>query len=527
MLKRIRSFTVLLSCILMGSLLVSCSIFVSSTEPEETSSDIAFADPSLDTATTALQEDEEILVEEEEPLSEQELIQEKNQILVERYLETAQALKDELKYNEAEQQLLEALNLAPANTDVLNALSEIQVLLGKGSGDIEEIKRIATQRFEVKKQQLKHKALDTFQKGKVLMDRTEYSRALVYFENVINQVKWSTYTVDWGTLEGDAMSLLDECERLQTLKETEVRRQQEREAFERIRKEEENQQLQIDHQIGLLLEGAIDKFFRQDFDGSEELCNQIVKLDPKNDKALEMLDSIDDARRQKNASDYVTRKREAFLQWKDEIEETRIPYFGIMKEASEEEWARLSQLRSTAKSLGIEDAESPEDQGLRIRLKNTRADFNFEEEEIGIVANVIHNFTGIPVVVDAGVRQELEDNAQTISLPDLKDITVESLLNIIAEMIGEGLTWTVKDGVVVVTKQEKLRDNIKIRIHPIKDITFGLTDFYGPEIGKLAGTADEFSEDETNPFGGEVEKIIPIPVEDVENLIRENISRES
>jgi general secretion pathway protein D len=78
----------------------------------------------------------------------------------------------------------------------------------------------------------------------------------------------------------------------------------------------------------------------------------------------------------------------------------------------------------------------------------------------------------------------------------------------------------------VITKTEKLTDDIQIRIHPIKDITFGLTDFYGPTIGQLKA-ADDSYDDETNPFGGELEKITPIPVEDVETLIRENIARES
>jgi general secretion pathway protein D len=253
----------------------------------------------------------------------------------------------------------------------------------------------------------------------------------------------------------------------------------------------------------------------------------VLKLDPKNDKAMEMEDNIDEARRQVNARDYVSRKREAYLKWKEQIEETRIPYFGVLTEASEEEWARITRLRSSEKVLGIAALDSPENRALRLQLKNTRSDFNFEDDDITTVANVVHSFTGIPIVVNGEVRIELEDNAQTVTLTDLKDISVESLLNIIVEQIGEGLTWTIRKGVVEITKQEKLMDDIQIRIHPIKDITFGLTKFRGPVIGQIT-PPDETGEDaETSIFGGELEKETPIPPEDVLGLIQENIARET
>ena len=152
MVKRIISYTLVTSAILFCSFLVACSTLVNPSESPETSSGDAFADPVLDTAVMPPQEDDMTSSDdEEEPLSEEEMLQQKNQILVDRYLENAQVLKEELKYEEAEQQLLEALTLAPTDSDVLQALDEIQELLGGKTGGTAD----AAERYEIKKQQLK------------------------------------------------------------------------------------------------------------------------------------------------------------------------------------------------------------------------------------------------------------------------------------------------------------------------------------------------------------------------------------
>jgi len=524
MLKHIRSITVVSICLFVFISAFSCSSFSSSESDAGDPVVLAFGDPGVDTALMSPQEEESPLDDEE--LS-QDLEQQKNLVLVERYLENAKNLKDQLKYEKAEAQLLKALDIDPSSSEVTKNLNEVQSLLGKKAGEIGEIKRLAAERYEVRKQQLKHNALDTFQKAKLYIDREEYARAIMYLENVINQINWSSYSVDWGSLKEDTEAKLVEAKQLKVRKETEIRRQQEREAFEKIRGEEKAQEAEFEKQISMLMDGAIDKMLHQDFDGAQELAEKVIQLDPKNLDALGLLDDVEEARHQINAMDYLSKRHEAYLKMKEDLEETRIPYFGVLTEAPEEEWARLTQLRTSEKVLGITDVNTPENRALAARLKNTRSDFNFEEDEITTVANVVHNFTGIPIVVDSEVSMELEDNAQTITLPSLTGVSVESLLNIICEQIGEGLTWTLQKGVVVITRQEKLVDNIQIRLHPIKDITFGLTTFRGPVIGQITPPDGTGEDAETSIFGGELEKQQPLPPEDVLNLIRENIARET
>ena len=504
--------------LLLFSLTIGCSTFVADEEPMV----VSYGDPSMDAP---------VMVPQDEGSDQGDdttgIVDQKNQIMLDRYLDNAKNLKEKLKYEEAQDELIKALSIDPANSKAIGMLNQIQSLLGNKSGEISEIKKMAADRSEVRKQQLKHKALDDYYKGQLYKDRGEYDKAMLFFESVINQIGWSANSVDWESLEEDAKTALEETKRLKVDAETKLRQQQEKEAFEKIRQEEVAQKAALDYQISVLLEAAIDEVMKMKFDLAQEHAEEVLKLDPKHEKAMELIDNIEEARREVNARIYVEKKREAYQQWKEDIEETRIPYYGILNELDEEEWNKISQKRSTAKVLGLESVDSPENRALSIRLKNTRSDFNFEDDEITTVANVINAFTGIPVVVNGEVKMELEDNAQTITLTDLKGISVESLLNIITDQIGEGLTWTIDKGVVVITKQEKLVDNILPRLHPIKDITFGVTEFRGPVIGQITPPDETGEGPEDSIFGGDLETEQPIPPEEVINLIQENIARES
>ena len=162
MFKHIKRLNLVVACLLVCGLGVACSTLTN--EDTLSESEENFADPALDTAMVASMGTAS-LPPESAPLGgspQDNLVQEKNRILVERYLENAKAFKESLKYEDAEQQLIEALNLDPSNADILKALNEVQSLLGKKTGEVGEIKRLASERYEVRKQQLMHKALDTF-----------------------------------------------------------------------------------------------------------------------------------------------------------------------------------------------------------------------------------------------------------------------------------------------------------------------------------------------------------------------------
>ena len=103
-------------------------------------------------------------------------------------------------------------------------------------------------------------------------------------------------------------------------------------------------------------------------------------------------------------------------------------------------------------------------------------------------------------------------------------ISVEELLNILTEMAGPEVTWTVRHETILITTIQKAAGELVIHNHDISDIIFGLTDFLGPRIGQLR-LLDEIEDDDGGGlFGGLGEKPTLNEPDDLETLIRDNVS---
>jgi general secretion pathway protein D len=141
--------------------------------------------------------------------------------------------------------------------------------------------------------------------------------------------------------------------------------------------------------------------------------------------------------------------------------------------------------------------------------------------------NGVSVLSGIPIVVDPEVALELESSGVVLNVSTLTDISVESLLNIITQQAGEDLTWTVKHGVAMVTRKDKALGAGLPRIHSVQDLTFALTDFGGPKIGRIPLPGEEVDEESGGPYGSDQVGENVVQPEEIVNLIRENIARDT
>jgi type II secretory pathway component GspD/PulD (secretin) len=183
-------------------------------------------------------------------------------------------------------------------------------------------------------------------------------------------------------------------------------------------------------------------------------------------------------------------------------------------------------LRGSARSLGL-DANDPEIEALLARLADTRMDADFQDMTIVQVANNIFFSTDIPVSVDPEVATELDDAAEYVTLTGLRDLPVESLLNILVEQVGQQLAWTIRNGRVYITKSEKAAGMPIVRVHNIQDLTFPITDFKGVNIRDIPLPGEAGDDNETTIFSSELDRVRIIEPDEVLNLVRENIARES
>ncbi|MEW6741129.1 MAG: hypothetical protein AB1486_00070 [Planctomycetota bacterium] len=456
------------------------------------------------------------------------LMREKNRVLVERAIDAAQGFMERADYDKAEAELSRALEIDPANPELIRELRKVQELLGKREGEVATLSELAGERYKVRREQLRLEADEIFKTGIEQMERGNTTEAERSFDTVANYIRWSTLDIDWGDLPERAAEAAERARSAKKEAAAERQRAIEEETFRRLKKEEEDERARQTARIDTLTVAAVDEFDAKNFDKAEKLAQEILAIDPRDDRARELAEAAREARRDQRKTDFVEKRREAFRTWKEQIEEARVPYQGILLGPDPEFWERISKIRGSARNLGLEEIDDPDTARVRRLVETERMPANFQDTAVAEVTSAITNFTGIPVNIDPEVRQQLDDAAATVTLTNLTDVKLSNLLSLICEQLGEELTWTVRSGTVVITSKEKSHGRPVIKIHPIQDITFGLQDFAGPKLDEIQlSTAETFGEEGPGLFGGDLEKLEIIPPADIVTLIRENIAQGS
>lgn len=395
-----------------------------------------------------------------------------------------------------------------------------------GDPDVATIAADAEERWKIKQQQLKMEAEEAFLEGQRLFDAGKYDDALVHFEQALNHIKWAPVGVDWGSLEDRAKSAYEAAERAKSRKGSEVRREQEKKAFEKIQEEELAERSRREATILRVLEDAISAYNRNEFDESERLSDEVLELDPQNDRARKLKSASVSAARDKFNKAAIDARKDEFRRWKQDIEETRIPYSDILTGPNEDFWRKVSDLRSRESLLSLEAVESPEVKELKAKVASTRIDnIQFVDVSLTDAVAFLSTVSGITILVDPEVASET--SGSTLNISSISNNTVENLLNILTAQAGEGLTWVPKSGAVFITKKEKAAGTAVPRIHTVQDLSFTLNDFRGPRIGAITPPGAEFDEEAGSIFGSDVAGTAIVAPEEILNLIKANIARES
>jgi len=455
-----------------------------------------------------------------------DLLEQKKELMLERHLTNAQASLDHLDYQAAEQSLLAAREIDPTDDRVVTLLGRVQTALGRPEGVPTTLRASEAERYEAYRGQILAQARQQVTDAQQAMARDDYEDAVVLLEDVVNTVETTSADVPWGGLPGQARALLDEALDLRDRTTAEVRRRRQEEAYRRLQEEEQAEAERQARRIDMLLVAAIERFDERDYEGAQELAESVLELDQHNSRAMTILDAAQDAAREYATQRFIDERKEEFARWRESMEEVRTPYNDILTPPDRAFWEDITAKRAGTRELGLEPMDA-EERTLRERLKSERMDANFDEATITQVANSIFFSTDIPVSVDPAVALDLDDAAEYVTLQGLRDISPEALLNIVVNQVGVDLDWTIRNGRVYITTSDKAAGDPVLLIHNIQDLTFRLTNFKGPDIKDIPLPGQAGEDPETTIFSSEIDFTRILEPEDVLNLVRENIARES
>lgn len=503
------------------ALLAACLLWTScrgsAVDDDSSTSEAVTEASSGDTASSGDSSAEEFLRQASEA---QELRAQKNEAVVNNLLETARRYRDRGELQKAWDSTLRALEVDATNGEARTMYNEIGRLLGHTEQTTEDIKRVLSDRYRVAQEAQRAEAERRYTRGVELMEENEYDAAIREFEGVLAIAKWNPYKdISYDELKSETEAKLAQAQAGK--READAAREDAlaREIYEDLQDQEERVQARKAERIRTLLEEGFDRFERGEYDAAMGLANSVLDMEPNHAAALDLLESSREARHGKIAEDLLKNKREAYVSWLESVREAKIPQSEVLRWGDRKYWDAIVLKRKGAEVGMALDEDSPEVASIKNRLANQRVNLDFDDAPLDAVIDYLRSITNINMVIDPEVKTELEASGTTVNLT-LNDIPVGTALRVLLDR-EEDLTYKFSDDVLLITRRSKAVGRVIPKFHDIRDISFGLTSFTGPEI-KLT-TGEEESDEPIPAFGSSEAKEAEISLDDITELVRNNI----
>jgi tetratricopeptide (TPR) repeat protein len=474
-------------------------------------------------ADTSAQDGQDVLAKQRQQAT---LDGQRKALLVERYVQNARAAMDQLRYSDAEDELMRALEIDADNQGAREMLNQVTALMGKVPGRLSVEGADLAARYKVRVEAMQSQARSNYEKGLAEMGRQNFEAAIAEFSIAQSQVRWAPYSIDWKGLDQQIAKALKEATDARTANEAARRKQRETETAEALRAQAAAEARREQAIIANMLEQALDAFDHREYDDAIDFCDQALHEDPRNEKATELRDAAFRAGRESVRKDYVASKQEQFKRWREELAKLRIPESEIYTLPDQDFWAEITDRRSKRRGIDLTQRDSATDKALRASLTETRIPGLkvADEESLTAVVDLLRTFTGLPLVVDPAAESAATDAGVVFNFNFTSSLSVEQALNLIVKTAGEEVDWTVRNDAIMVTTKAKARGTPTIYNHDVNDLVFGLTDFLGPRIDRLRLLDEMEDDDGGGPFGGIGEKPKLIEISALSTLIQENVA---
>jgi len=465
----------------------------------------------------------------DQALAEEELRSQYDIVMFRRLHSQALALRNAGQLEQALDAVNEALRFEPTSEEAQRLQSEIMRMRGDRAGEVGTVMDDQFQAYKAKQEEQKIAVKRWLATAETGLDANDFDAAKRAYENALFIVTTSKFAPlgaddDLSDLGAQAESGLAELDRVRAAADAQQERDDTRQAMQRVAQQEEKVLLESQARRKRLLAASLDRFNLEDFDSAETYAEQVLAEEPDNTLAQEVLSNSRQARHKYMNEKLLRDLKSSYRRWQVEIERTKVPSSSILQWPSQSFWDKISKVRAVQNVGGGANARTPEEQNILNTLKSRQIDLPFEGTAFPDVVNFLTAASGVNFVIDARAREDLE--AAEISLT-AQNVTVQDALDLImmqASAEGE-VVYEVTGNIVRFIKKENQTRNMVLRIHPVADLTLGLTDFIPPQITQVG--VDEDSE--TPLFGGQAEEA-PQPygtIEELLELVRTSVAQES
>ncbi len=430
----------------------------------------------------------------------------------------AREYRNALELDRALAEVDNALGYRPSSEEATKLRAEILRLLGDRAGETRTVIDDQYEAFQVKREEQKVTVRRLIGEGQQQMEAKSYAEADESYERalfIVSSAKLSPLGMDddLARLGAEAEAGKKELERRMAQSDAEQEQRDTRAALKQVAEIEEKQLMEQRERRARMLSAAIDAFNREDFDLAENYAQQVLREEPDNTVAQDLLENSRRAQHTVLGEAYLRDLKDGFRRWQSDIEATKIPSTKILSWPSQTFWDRISQLRAMRDVGGGGREMSPEEQAVANTLNTRTITLPFEGTAFPQVVDYLSASCGVNFVIDPRAREELDAAEVTLQADS---VTVKDGIDLILlQVSAEGaIVYEISGNVVRFLKKENVKKDMALRIHPVADLTLGLTDFIPPQI-TLVGV-DEDSE--APLFGGQAEEA-PQPYGTIEELV--------
>lgn len=413
------------------------------------------------------------------------------------YFEAGKRLYSEMLYVKARDALQRAVALDHTNSDAAALLEKVNDVLHvrmpsirTSLQDLALEKRVRIQERLVALENALRGAREALEKAtepppedqrgiRTLADQIRWAdRAVMHAERAREIVKWMPSEVDTKQQEERADVIVAEAREIRARKLAELRQEKTRRSIERLEQQKIEEEKLEQHKIAKLLDQVQMLFDNERFDQSEELAEEVLRLDPPNSRARELWGASREQQHLKRELELRRTRKEEKLRLDEDLAEAGIPYSDLL--VYPPDWREITTRES------VEAAEAAEPQWKReVRRKlDRKVTFEFVDTPLSEAIQFLQTLTETTIILDSKAFDGAVGTTTPITLKVTK-MPLRTALRWILRLAD--LDYTLKNEAVFISTPRNLAGEVDLKIYDVRDLTHTITSFPGPEL-ILTGT---------------------------------------
>lgn len=427
--------------------------------------------------------------------AEKSLEQQQQETFIQHLIATAKNKIAQHEYQTAKEFLDQALKIQPDHEEASELRGFVGTYLGELDSQTTTLHDMYVNEVKVKMEQAKLEAKNHYKRANEYIAQQKYDLATTELEHALEILTWLPMESGMDNFREQIQEKIQETKKL-----SEEYLQAEREAkIDEARRQaeefEEKELAQRASRIRMLLERATEFYTRQQYEKAESLVKQVLKDDPSNRVAKQLLNDIHEASHSLLADKTLQKRMEEWKLFLEDMKKSSIPVTELISYPDKDYWHNVISKRKNQTDLNSADKKEKEEdspivQDIKSKLETVKITLNFADTPFEDVIRYIHTVASINIVVDPKVIQTFEIDGTRVTL-QVTSLKLQDALQILLSF--HDLVYLFKDDVLFITsKDSDLAKGKAIPVlHDIRDLTGKIKDFAGPKIRLMSETSEE------------------------------------